>query len=177
MSQSNSPADAPPSAKELSSVFCYDSLKRKQSRLGFTLIEMLVVVGILLTIAAFAVPRFLGALYLAKVARAAGDLNTLEKEVLQYQLQKGILPITLADIGRSALLDPWGHPYQYLNFSISGGPGNGRTDRFGVPINSTFDVYSVGVDGTSAASLTAAVSQDDVIRGSDGSYMGLAADF
>jgi general secretion pathway protein G len=177
MNQSKSRADVAPGAKELSAVFSFDSLKRKPSRLGFTLIELLIVVGIILTIASLAIPRFMGALYLAKVARAVGDMNALEKEVIQYQLQKGTLPLTLADIGRATLLDPWGHPYQYLNFSTAGGPGNGRTDRFGIPINPIFDLYSMGQDGASVASLTAAVSLDDVIFADNGGYFGLASDY
>jgi general secretion pathway protein G len=52
-----------------------------------------------------------------------------------------------------------------------------RTDRFGVPINTFFDVYSMGVNGETAAPLTASQSQDDVVWANDGVYMGLASDY
>jgi general secretion pathway protein G len=52
-----------------------------------------------------------------------------------------------------------------------------RKDRFLVPINSDYDLYSMGPDGQSVAPLTAAPSQDDIVRASNGAYFGLAADF
>lgn len=124
-----------------------------------------------------AIPRLLSALNLARVSRAVGDMDTVAKEIFQYQLQTGVLPLSLANVGRAALLDPWGHPYQYMNFAAMGGPANGRLDRFGVPINTLFDLYSMGPDGATTQSLTAANSQDDVIRADDGGYLGLASDF
>ena len=58
-----------------------------------------------------------------------------------------------------------------------GGIGGARKDRFLVPINSDFDLYSIGKDGQSAAPLTALHSHDDVIRASDGGFYGLAKNF
>jgi general secretion pathway protein G len=68
----------------------------------------------------------------------------------------------------------------------NGGGGNGggggiagqaRKDRFLVPINSTYDLYSMGPDGRTALPLTASASRDDVIRANDGSYIGLASGY
>ena len=50
-----------------------------------------------------------------------------------------------------------------------------RKDRFLVPINSDYDLYSKGADGESVAPLTAAKSQDDIVRANDGEYLGLAS--
>jgi general secretion pathway protein G len=63
-----------------------------------------------------------------------------------------------------------------------GGPpcgsiGGARKDRFLVPINSDFDLYSMGVDGESVGPLTAKKSHDDIIRANDGGYYGLASNF
>jgi general secretion pathway protein G len=60
--------------------------------------------------------------------------------------------------------------------------GNGpaakpRKDRFLHPINSDYDLYSMGKDGKTVESLTAKMSHDDVIRGNDGQFVGLAAEF
>jgi prepilin-type N-terminal cleavage/methylation domain-containing protein len=44
---------------------------------GFTLVELLITVAIILTIAAIAVPRYLLALEQAKIARAVGDIRTI----------------------------------------------------------------------------------------------------
>lgn len=57
------------------------------------------------------------------------------------------------------------------------GGGKPRKDRFLVPINSDYDLYSKGRDGQSVAPLTAQQSHDDVIRANDGAFVGLAVDF
>jgi general secretion pathway protein G len=46
-----------------------------------------------------------------------------------------------------------------------------------VPINSDYDLYSMGKDGESVPPLTARASRDDVIRANDGAYIGLASEF
>ena len=52
-----------------------------------------------------------------------------------------------------------------------------RKDRFLVPINSDFDLYSMGKDRISQIPLTAKASRDDIIRANDGAYIGLAYAF
>lgn len=52
-----------------------------------------------------------------------------------------------------------------------------RKDRFLVPINSDYDLYSMGKDGESVAPLTAAKSRDDIVRAANGTYVGLAENF
>ena len=44
-------------------------------------------------------------------------------------------------------------------------------------MNSDYDLYSTGKDGAGSPPITAKPSQDDVIRASNGSYVGLAANF
>jgi general secretion pathway protein G len=140
------------------------------------LIEMLIVVVIMGTLAALATSNFAQARNRAMVARAEGDINALEWDIQDYFLDKGSYPADLAAIGRAGLLDPWGHPYVYL--PITGkGKGGFRKDRFLVPINSDYDLYSMGADGKSSAPLTAKASQDDIIRANDGGFVGLASDF
>ena len=56
-------------------------------------------------------------------------------------------------------------------------PSQPRKDRFLHPINSDYDLYSMGKDGESVGPLTAKKSHDDVIRANDGSFVGLAVEF
>lgn len=56
-------------------------------------------------------------------------------------------------------------------------PSQPRKDRFLHPINSDYDLYSMGKDGESVEPLTAKKSHDDVIRANDGSFVGLAVEF
>jgi general secretion pathway protein G len=75
------------------------------------------------------------------------------------------------------VLDPWGRPYVYLSFTGLKGKGQMRKDKNLVPINTQFDLYSVGADGKSVAPLTAAASRDDVVMANDDNYVGLASEY
>jgi general secretion pathway protein G len=86
-------------------------------------------------------------------------------------------PPDLATIGLDTLLDPWGRPYVYLSFTGINGKGKMRKDKNLNPINTQYDLYSVGADGQSKLPLTVPVSQDDVILARDGNFIGLASDF
>jgi general secretion pathway protein G len=52
-----------------------------------------------------------------------------------------------------------------------------RKDRSLVPLNTDYDLYSMGKDGQTQAPLTSSVSDDDVIRANDGGYVGLAEQY
>ena len=152
---------------------------RLNSSRAFTLVELLITLAIIMTISAMAVPRFSAALDAARVARAVGDIRTLQNEIALFEALNGRLPANLAELGRGELLDPWRNPYQFLNFAAAGRGvrGQQRKDRFLVPINSTYDLYSMGKDRRSRPPLTARDSHDDVIRASDGGFIGLALQF
>jgi general secretion pathway protein G len=80
-------------------------------------------------------------------------------------------------VGLAGLLDPWGNAYQYLNFADIMGVGQVRKDRNLVPINTDFDLYSMGRDGASQPPLTANTSRDDIVRANDGRFVGKAEDY
>jgi general secretion pathway protein G len=141
---------------------------------GFTLVEMIVVSVVVGTLAALAVPRAHDVLLRAQVARAITDIHAIEIEVNDFWGERERLPTTLAEIGRQTMVDPWGRPYVYARTT---GVGGARKDRFLVPLNSDYDLYSLGPDGRSSAPLSAAASHDDVIRANDGGYIGLAEDY
>ena len=46
-----------------------------------------------------------------------------------------------------------------------------------MPVNSDFDLYSMGADGESSAPFTAKNSHDDVVRANNGAFIGLAEDY
>jgi general secretion pathway protein G len=46
-----------------------------------------------------------------------------------------------------------------------------------VPINSDFDLYSMGEDGKSSPPLTAKSSRDDIVRANNGAYYGYGRDY
>lgn len=166
---------------------------RPNSESGFTLIEIAMVVAIVGVLAGLAGPGYLGYLDKARTARAIAEIRAVEKSVKAFYFSSSdVYPNTLAEVGAGSILDPWGTPYQYLNIS-GGGPGNGggggkgggggggqiqpRKDRFLVPINSDFDLYSMGKDRETVAPLTAKKSHDDIVRANDGAFVGLASEF
>jgi len=144
---------------------------------AFTILELLIVMAIMITLAAMGIPAFADALDVAYVGRAIGDIRTLQTEITRYEVQLGKLPDVLQDVGVTDMLDPWGNPYEYLNFDNVQGQGQKRKDKFQVPLNSTYDLYSKGKDGASVSALTANSSQDDIVRANDGAYVGLGSQY
>jgi general secretion pathway protein G len=55
--------------------------------------------------------------------------------------------------------------------------GQARTDKNLVPINADYDLYSMGKDGKSDSPLTANDSLDDIVRGNNGAFIGVAVNY
>ena len=147
---------------------------------GLTLVELLITVSIVATLAAIAAPIFGTYIDKARSQRAISDIRTtLQTGITIYEFTNDMLPVSLNDINNGGMLDPWGNTYQYLNFAAAGPSATGlaRKDRFLVPLNSDYDLYSMGEDGGSVSPLTSRLSRDDIIRANDGGYVGLASDY
>jgi len=144
---------------------------------AFTLVELLLVVAIVAVLATIAVPSYSSYVDRGKVTQAEGDIVQIEVAIAQSVADNGSLPGALSNLNNVPLVDPWGNPYQYLDLGSRGAMGHARKDRSLVPINSDYDLYSMGKDGQSAPPLTASVSKDDVVRGRNGDFVGPGADF
>ena len=149
--------------------------------IGFTMIEMLIVLAIIGTILAIALPMFQNVLDNARIARAIGDISALQTDVASYEAGgKGSQRPSPQSTARRCSTRG-GNPNQYLKFDLEkkggGPPAGARKDRFLVPINSTYDLYSLGEDGRSVAALTAKASRDDIVRANDGGFIGLAVKY
>lgn len=110
----------------------------------------------------------------ARVARAVADIQIVSSEITTFEMMNERLPNDLAEIGRATLKDPWGNPYEYLNFALGGKP---RKDGKLKPINSDYDLYSKGKDGESKENMNSKESTDDVVRAFDGQFIDLAVKF
>ncbi|HEU5178041.1 MAG TPA: type II secretion system protein GspG [Burkholderiales bacterium] len=144
---------------------------------GFTIVEILIVVAILGTLASIAVPKYTDYRERVRVAQAVADITALSLLINSYQLDARNYPENLASVGNADKLDPWGRPYVYLNLQDPKTKGLARKNKNLVPINSDYDLYSIGKDGDSRVPLTATASRDDVIRANDGRFLGLARDY
>jgi general secretion pathway protein G len=67
---------------------------KKTIRRGFTLIEMLVVILILMILAALIIPKLIGRTDDAKIAAAKSDIATLSSSLDQYRLDNDKYPTT-----------------------------------------------------------------------------------
>ena len=173
---------------------------------GFTFLELMTVVAIIATLAGIAIPVYSIQIEKAKITKAIAEIRMLEKVIATFRLEPGSpstvtpeetetskkgkgkknteseetvkndFPNTLTDIGYGELLDPWGSPYQFANHAnIS--PGKRRKYKSTVPLNTDYDLYSMGPDGKTVAPITSKAGYDDIIRASDGLYIGLASQY
>jgi general secretion pathway protein G len=147
---------------------------------GFTLIEVMIAIAIVGILTSIAVPNYIKYKEKARIVVAITDLKFLEKEIMKFGSETGDLPDNLGVIGKDNFLDPWGRPYSYLKIQGNGGGGNDfkpRKDHSLHPINSDFDLYSLGRDGKSKAPLTSKLSKDDVIHANNGGFFGLVSNY
>lgn len=151
-------------------------MRKKQNLLGqhggFTLIEILLVVIIIGTLAAMMIPRFSGRSDQARAVAAKTDVEVNIPTALKlYELDNGFFPTT--EQGLAALMkvstsdpvpknwngpylekmpiDPWGRPYQYLS------PGIHRPHDY--------DLFSLGKNPkVDAKDPKAEASKDDIVN-------------
>ena len=123
----------------------------RRAQLGFTLIEIMIVVVIIGLLAAVIMPQLLSRVDDARVAKARQDIQAIETALTMYRLDNSKYPTT--DQGLRALVqqptdpsithwrpggyvqkasrDPWGHDYQYVYPGTHGGE---------------YDLFSLGAD-------------------------------
>ena len=142
-----------------------------------SLMELLMAVAIIGILAALAIPAYGRYIERVKVAQAIIDITTMSSMIVFYINDNRVPPVSLADVSLAGKLDPWKRPYVYTNLVTVNGRGSARKDKKLNPLNSDFDLYSVGKDGDSRLPLSPKVSEDDVIRARDGRFVGLAKDF
>ncbi len=135
-------------------------------------------IAIAATLAAIAIPNYVRYTERARVARAIAEVKNIEKAVYNFFSDHDEFPDSLSQVGFGGYQDPWGNPYRYLRID-GGGPGKGkmRKDHSLVPVNSDFDLYSMGRDGASQGPFTAKASQDDIVRANNGGYVGLVSNY
>jgi general secretion pathway protein G len=143
---------------------------------GLTLIELMMAIAIIGILAAVAISRYSDYRERIRVSQAKLDITVMSVKIADYFLDTRDYPATLAEVGGTAL-DPWGNPYVYVNLTGINGHGQARKDRKLNPLNSDFDLYSLGKDGVTKPQITNRDSLDDVLRANDGAFIDLAANF
>jgi len=142
---------------------------------GFTLVEVMIAVAIIGVLAALSTTNYQVHIERVRVARAVVEMKGLSLHLQTIVINGGQLPSSLAVV-RLARNDPWGRSYRYLRLNKPP-QVSARKDQFLVPLNTDFDLYSVGADGQSRAPITHPLSLDDVVRGANGAFIGLARNY
>ena len=157
----------------------YPGTCRRFSVVGITLVELVIALGIVATLFSIAVPSYQNYVQDQNIDTAILDIRTIDIKIIRYQSDNGVLPSSLADVGAPGMTDPWGNPYQYLRIEGADlkGLGNQRKDKNLVPVNSDFDLYSMGPDGNTKAPFTAKAARDDIVRCRNGSWVGVAESY
>jgi general secretion pathway protein G len=146
---------------------------------GYGLLELLVAVVIVSLLTTLAIPAYNGFINTARVEKSIGDIGSLHVKIEEFRLKNNDqMPANLNELNMAIPTDPWGQPYEYLNIRTAG-PGKGGLRKDGKlnPLNTDFDLYSIGADGKSAGPLSAKASRDDIVRANNGAFIGLGEEY
>ena len=133
------------------SIISSDLKKRRVSQSGYTLFEIMLVLGIIAVLVGSAIYMLVGNIDVAKEQRVDSDIEAISMQLRTYEMLNYRMPST--EQGLKALVsqptteprprrwkqlmktvpvDPWGNEYVYRN------PGKG---------GAAFEIYSLGPDG------------------------------
>lgn len=141
---------------------------------GFTLIELLIAIAILGIVASLAIPSYSEYIDRANNADAMADIAEIQSAIERFYVANDRFPNSLAEAGFNSQKDPWNMRYYY---SVITNPRMGRVDQNNQPINSDYDLYSAGKDRRTGRLLTSGRGMDDIVRGRNGRFIGVAKDF
>lgn len=144
---------------------------------AFSLIELMISIAIVATLFTIAIPAYNNHQDKENVTKSIVDITEISAAIDRYYASQLRFPESLTDIAMNNKKDPWGNAYQYLNITTVGNLDKPRKDRNLHPVNSDYDLYSMGKDGLSKANFSNSKSVDDVVRANNGRFLGLAADY
>ncbi|MFC2140460.1 prepilin-type N-terminal cleavage/methylation domain-containing protein [Candidatus Auribacterota bacterium] len=159
---------------------------------GFTLIEILFVIAIIAVLAGLLIPTVGLVQNKARKGKAESMIQSLSVAVKMYQNDFGLLPTSAdfsgsnattvlvqalgqrfigssagnvgpyvefknKDLNGNQIIDPWGNPYYYYGDDDNGATGD-------APYNNvySFDIYSMGKDGSTGSGSSAGDGSDDI---------------
>lgn len=157
----------------------YQHLRRQAGKMpGFTLLEIVIAMAIVAVLAAIAVPNYLSMKEKARFNDTVQEIRDMSALLDLWCMEKDKYPDTLAEAGLDDRRDQWDQPYEYFSVANAGNNGQGlRKDKDQHPLNTDYDLYSIGPDGRTNLPLTDSKSYDDIIRANNGAFVGWATDY
>jgi len=117
---------------------------------GFTLVELLVVMAILVLLASVVAPRVIGYLGSSRVKAAKIQIESLATSLELYRLDTGAYPATSQGLGALMVRPPnisnWNGPYLRGNVTPTDPWGAAYHYRSPGQVNA-YDIFSLGADG------------------------------
>lgn len=112
----------------------------RQQEQGFSMLELLIYVGIVGIIVSFAVPKYTNAVAMGNTAKIQADLQTLDSAIGMYQLTEGKAPSAITDLS------------DYVNHVDSLKPPTGKcyVKSSTEPVEVTGTAYTLSSDGDEA---------------------------
>ncbi|NNE38342.1 MAG: prepilin-type cleavage/methylation domain-containing protein [Gammaproteobacteria bacterium] len=155
------------------------SILNSQYQQGITLVELSIALLVAVLVIGTATPAYIYLINKARTNKTIDEIRSMQREIVRYERKNNRYPDTLLDIYPQQPMDPWGNLYQYLNIRNAPNPNliNPRTDNNFKKLNIDFDLYSTGADALSLGPIPASESQDDILRGDNGDYVGLAREY
>lgn len=148
----------------------------RASQRGFTIVELMIAVLLVAMLTAIAFPSYARYRDRIRTAHAASEIGAMAMLIARFADDARVFPPSLAAAGLANRNDPWGRPYVYYNVEENG-RGGARKDHALNPLNTDFDLYSLGPDGKTKKQISQKDSVDDILRASNGKFVGVAADF
>jgi general secretion pathway protein G len=152
-------------------------LNIKRQRSGFTLVELIVTLMIVSVLGALAMPSYRDHQDNVEMALALVDMQKIANALEVYFIDNNAYPPSLAEIGMDGYRDPYGNPYVFVGFDANTTDSDKRKDQNLNPVNSDYDLYSVGKDGDTSRNFNASNARDDIVRANDGQFYGFAEDY
>jgi general secretion pathway protein G len=150
---------------------------------GFSLVELLAGLAIAGILASVGLSVYAGQAERSRVSLAKAEIATLQLAIARHMSRPGhpggALPEALTELNLNPdlLTDPWGRPYRYARLADSASRELTRTNDQRQPLNRDYDLFSLGRDGATEASIAEPLAADDILRAANGGFVGTTAEY
>ncbi len=132
--------------------------------------------AIVIVLAAIAVPNYLSMKEKAVFDDTLKTLREVSGKINLYYMEKDHYPSTLAEAGLADQRDHWGRPFIYNPFDTAA-KKTLRKYKNEHPINTDYDLLSLGKDGITSTNIQKKECKDDIIRANNGRFYGYGEDY